>query len=283
MATHAETGISPSVTRGAWWGPPPGRSRHPHMALRFRGSVLRPAENYRVTCADESIARSARTPPSTAVRFLDRSPMPNRAETGISPSATGGAWWGPPSGRSRHPHMALRFRGSVLRLAENYRVTCAGGRVARSVKPGKRRRSTGSHRSTIRRYGSSGAAHGGASRRLTPQTPHSARSPEGGRLRLGELHRVACAAAKCRPRGEGGASRRAAAVGARLDRGLLPRFGPVLTRRRGGSTRCRAPKAGATRRSPGTRRRPRRRSAGLPGTSPPRRKPPARRRRPRRG
>ena len=38
-------------------------------------------------------------------------------------------------GRSRHPHMALRFRGSVLRLAENYRVTCAGGTIARSAMP----------------------------------------------------------------------------------------------------------------------------------------------------
>jgi len=41
-------GVSPSAGGGAWWGPPPGRSRHPHMSLRFRGSVLRPAENYRV-------------------------------------------------------------------------------------------------------------------------------------------------------------------------------------------------------------------------------------------
>ena len=44
---------------GAWWGPSSGRSRHPHMALRFRGSVLRPTENHRVTCAGRTKAHSA--------------------------------------------------------------------------------------------------------------------------------------------------------------------------------------------------------------------------------
>ena len=112
---------------GAWWGPSSGRNRHPHMALRFRGSVLRPTENHRVTCAGKTIAHSA-TP------FVECDPATERMNRG-SPSAAGGAWWGPSSGRNRHPHMALRFRGSVLRLTENHRVTCAGGSVARPATP----------------------------------------------------------------------------------------------------------------------------------------------------
>ena len=85
------------------------------MALRFRGSVLRLAENYRVTCAGDSVPRRRRAPPNPCRRC--------------------GAWWGPSSGRNRHPHMALRFRGSVLRPTENHRVTCAGKTIAHSATP----------------------------------------------------------------------------------------------------------------------------------------------------
>ncbi len=165
---------------GAWWGPYPGRSRHPHIALRSRRSVLRPTENHRVTCAGRTVALSAmsvergpaaeRANRGSALRSRWRmvgpvvrpkpasphgTPLPRKRATadgespchmrrenhnalgdaccrvwpggrigrnGVSPSAGGGAWWGPPPGRSRHPHMSLRFRGSVLRPAENYRV-----------------------------------------------------------------------------------------------------------------------------------------------------------------
>ena len=111
---------------------------------------------------------------------------------GVSPSPAGGAWWGPPPGRSRHPHMALRFRGSVLRPAENYRVTCAGGSVARSATrtAGKRRRAAGSRRPTVRPSGwriraeRSGARWGPQSKQCS--ATYIALSPNGIRLRHGE-------------------------------------------------------------------------------------------------
>ena len=324
------------------------------MALRFRGSVLRLAENYRVTCAEGTIARGTMCTGECCGRPSRSGLCPSTAEATdcqpgrwrpggcgavvelpilgsaiyrphqkggsqrrsdlwrdgplANPCRQCGAWWGPPSGRSRHPHMALRFRGSVLRPAENYRVTCAGGSVARSATrtAGKRRRAAGSRRPTVRRSGwriraERGGARWGPQSEQRSATPHSAQSQRDPatawgmtpcRVRRPEVS-SAVGARRGPPRrrlGEGQRERAdrdllgSAPAGCRLSRSTdAPARCSAPTRRRGGSTRCRAPRAGAMRRSPGTRCRPRRRSVEPPGTSPPRRRPPGRRRRPRRG
>ena len=193
----------------------PAVAGNPTKRANPRRGRLRQGEFHRVACAiteyssdgpvgdgpDRSSARAPNAAPRAAHQVSERA-MRWARRPGVVVEGQGDARWGPRSERRpATPHNALTTGSGRLRPAEYHRVACAG--VEGSVAPPSRRARFGERPirsgkppapAPDRLVGP--AAHGGASRPAGAGNPTYRAHPRRSRLRLGELHRVACAGAE---------------------------------------------------------------------------------------